>query len=192
MPALSVAGALDARLARPQAGGVAPGARTAYGLTRAAIRDNNPVVLLEPRALYGERENIEPGEESLIQLGIAETVREGSDVTLVALGQTVKVALDAEAAGSWSGEVIDLLSLMPWDKETVLSSVRRTGRLVVIEENQFTGGWGTEIASFVSWEGVRRLDGADTSHNGARRTGPLRTRVGATLPPFIAVRSPTS
>jgi pyruvate dehydrogenase E1 component beta subunit len=112
---------------------------------------------LEPRALYGERENVEPGEESIIEFGKAETVREGSDVTLVALGQTVKVALDAEAAGSWSGDVIDLLSLMPWDKEAVLASVRRTGRLVVVEENQFTGGWGTEIASYVSSAGFGDL-----------------------------------
>jgi pyruvate dehydrogenase E1 component beta subunit len=129
---------------------VASGARTAYGLTRAAIRDNNPVVILEPRALYGERENVEPGEDAIIELGTAETLREGTDVTLVTLGQTVHVGLDAEAAASWSAEVIDLRSLMPWDKEAILASVRRTGHLVVVEENQFTGGWGTEIASFVS------------------------------------------
>ena len=131
---------------------VSSGSRTAYGLTRAAIRDNNPVVLLEPRALYGERENVEPGEDAIIALGTAETARKGTDVTVVALGQTVRVALEAETAASWSGEVIDLLTLMPWDKETVLSSVRRTGRLVIVEENQFTGGWGTEIASYVSSE----------------------------------------
>jgi len=136
---------------------ISSGARTAYGLTKAAIRDNNPVVLLEPRVLYGEREDVQPGEESLIALGTAETVRPGSDVTIVALGQTVRVALEAETAGSWSGEVIDLLTLMPWDKETVLSSVRRTGRLVIVEENQFTGGWGTEIASYVSSEGFSDL-----------------------------------
>jgi pyruvate/2-oxoglutarate/acetoin dehydrogenase E1 component len=129
---------------------VASGARTAYGLTRAAIRDNNPVVLLEPRALYGEREDVEPGESSIIELGTAETLREGSDVTVVALGQTVHVALAAEASASWSGEVIDLRSLMPWDKEAIVASARRTGRLVIVEENQFTGGWGTEIASYVS------------------------------------------
>jgi acetoin:2,6-dichlorophenolindophenol oxidoreductase subunit beta len=131
---------------------VPSGARTAYGLTRAAIRDNNPVILLEPRVLYGERENVEPGDDAIIALGKAETAREGTDVTVVALGQTVRVSLEAEAAASWSGEVIDLLTLMPWDKETVLESVRRTGRLVIVEENQFTGGWGTEIASFVSSE----------------------------------------
>jgi pyruvate/2-oxoglutarate/acetoin dehydrogenase E1 component len=129
---------------------VTSGARTAYGLTRAAIRDNNPVVLLEPRALYGERENVEPGEESIIELGTAETLLGGTDVTVVSLGQTVHVALAAEAAASWSGEVIDLRSLMPWDKVAIVASARRTGRLVIVEENQFTGGWGTEIASYVS------------------------------------------
>ena len=129
---------------------VASGARTAYGLTRAAIRDNNPVVLLEPRALYGEREDVEPGEASIIELGTSETLRNGTDVTVVALGQTVHVALAAEASASWSGEVIDLRSLMPWDKEAIVASAKRTGRLVIVEENQFTGGWGTEIASYVS------------------------------------------
>lgn len=129
---------------------VASGARTAYGLTRAAIRDNNPVVLLEPRALYGEREDVEPGEASIIELGTSETLRNGTDVTVVALGQTVQVALAAEASASWSGEVIDLRSLMPWDKEAIVASAKRTGRLVIVEENQFTGGWGTEIASYVS------------------------------------------
>jgi pyruvate dehydrogenase E1 component beta subunit len=129
---------------------VASGARTAYGLTRAAIRDNNPVVLLEPRALYGEREDVEPGEASIIELGTAEILRDGTDVTVVALGQTLQVALAAEESASWSGEVIDLRSLMPWDKEAIVASAKRTGRLVIVEENQFTGGWGTEIASYVS------------------------------------------
>ena len=142
---------MDVGNARTQVGRVV---RSSYRVRvdEGGDRDNNPVVLLEPRALYGERENVEPG-ESIISLGVAETVRTGTDVTLVALGQTVKVALDAEAAGSaWSGDVIKLLTLMPWDKEAVLSSVRRTGRLVVVEENQFTGGWGTEIASYVASE----------------------------------------
>jgi pyruvate dehydrogenase E1 component beta subunit len=129
---------------------VASGARTAYGLTKAAIRDNNPVVILEPRALYGQRENVEVGEGSLIELGRAEVARTGTDVTIVTLGQTVAVALEAVDSASFSAEVIDLLTLMPWDHETVLDSVRRTGHLVIVEENQRTGGWGTEIASVVA------------------------------------------
>jgi pyruvate/2-oxoglutarate/acetoin dehydrogenase E1 component len=128
---------------------VASGARSAYGLTRAAIRDNNPVVILEPRSLYGEREDVDPGEQSIIELGTAEILREGADVTVLTLGQTVRVGLEATESASWSGEVMDLRSLMPWDKKAVIDSVRRTGHLVIVEENQYTGGWGTEIASHV-------------------------------------------
>ena len=128
---------------------VASGARSAYGLTRAAIRDDNPVVILEPRSLYGERENVDLGEQSIIELGTAETLRSGEDVTIVSLGQTVRVALEAAGSAPWNGEVLDLRTLMPWDKEAVISSVRRTGHLVIVEENQYTGGWGTEIAAHV-------------------------------------------
>jgi len=131
---------------------VASGARTAYGLTKAAIRDNNPVVLLEPRALYGQRENLEIGDEAIIELGTAQLARRGTDVTVVALGQTVGIALEAAEGAPWSAEVIDLLSLMPWDRATVLESVRRTRHLVLVEENQRSGGWGTEIASVVGAE----------------------------------------
>lgn len=136
---------------------VASGARTAYGLTKAAIRDNNPVVVLEPRTLYGQRENVEVGEESIIQLGRAEIPRAGTDVTIVALGQTVAVALEAADSAPFSAEVIDLLTLMPWDRATVLDSVGRTGHLVIVEENQRTGGWGTEIASVVATEAFAEL-----------------------------------
>lgn len=136
---------------------VASGARTAYGLTKAAIRDNNPVVILESRSLYGQRENLEPGEGSIINLGTSEVVRSGADLTIVALGQTVGIALEAADAAPWSAEVIDLLSLMPWDKETVIKSVRRTGHLVIVEENQRSGGWGTEVASVVGAEAFAEL-----------------------------------
>jgi pyruvate dehydrogenase E1 component beta subunit len=129
---------------------VASGARSAYGLVRAAVRDNGPVVVLEPRILYGEREEVELGEGSIAQLGRAEVLRSGDDVTLVALGQTVRSALQAAESASWSAEVIDLSTLQPWDKATVTESVRRTGRLVVVEENQYTGGWGTDIAAHVA------------------------------------------
>jgi pyruvate dehydrogenase E1 component beta subunit len=129
---------------------VASGARTAYGLTRAAIRDDNPVVILEPRSLYGEREDVEPGEDAIIRLGTAEILCSGTDVTLVTLGQTVRVGLEVAVTAPWSAEVLDLRSLMPWDKEAVIESVRHTGHLVIVEENQYTGGWGTEIAAYVA------------------------------------------
>lgn len=132
---------------------VPSGARSAYGLTKAAIRDDDPVIVLEPRALYGQREDFEPNEDAVIPLGRGQVVSKGPDLTLVGLGQTVGVALAAQASSeAWSAEVIDLRTLMPWDKDLVLASVARTGRLVTVEENQFTGGWGTEIVSFVSSE----------------------------------------
>src|ERR1035438_1922480 len=81
---------------------VASGARSAYGLTRAAIRDDTPVVILEPRSLYGQRENVEPGEESIIELGTADILRTGNDVTIITLGQTVRVGLEAADSAPWS------------------------------------------------------------------------------------------
>lgn len=130
---------------------VASGARCAYGLTKAAIRDMEPVVVLEPRSLYGRREDFQPGEDSVISLGVGEVLHPGDDVTVVALGQTVGVALEAaEAATGWSAEVIDMRTLMPWDRDIVQASVSKTHRLVLVEENQLTGGWGGEIVSYVA------------------------------------------
>jgi pyruvate dehydrogenase E1 component beta subunit len=129
---------------------VASGPASAYGLVRAAVRDDGPVVLLEPRALYGERGEVEPGEDAVAELGRGQVLRSGDDVTLVGLGQTVNIALAAAEVAGFSAEVIDLATLQPWDAETVMGSVRRTGRLVLVEENQYTGGWGTTIASHVS------------------------------------------
>lgn len=143
---------------------VASGSRSAYGLTKAAIRDEDPVVVLEPRPLYGRREDFEPNEDAIVPLGVGEVLREGADLTVVALGQTVGIALEAaEASKEWSAEVIDLRTLMPWDKELVRASVAKTRRLVTVEENQFTGGWGTEIVSYV----------ATTAH-GDLRAPPIR------------------
>jgi pyruvate/2-oxoglutarate/acetoin dehydrogenase E1 component len=129
---------------------VASGARTAYGLTKAAIRDDDPVVVLEPRSLYGRREDFEPNEQAIAVLGKGEVVKKGSDVTVVALGQTVASALEAAESSGWSGEVIDLRTIQPWDRDIVTASVAKTGKLVTVEENQFTGGWGSDIVSYVA------------------------------------------
>lgn len=126
--------------------------RTAYGLIRAAIRDDDPVVFLEPRVLYGEREDLEPSDSGILRLGQAEVVEAGDDVTLVALGQTVHIARAASEAAEWSADVIDLLSLQPWDRRTVFESVARTGRLVTVEENPRSGGWGADIVAAVAEE----------------------------------------
>lgn len=125
---------------------------SAYGLLRAAIRDDNPVIFLEPRALYGVKEEFEPGEAALIPLGRASIVRAGGDLSIVALGRMVAVAVEAAdllAAEGISCEVIDLQTILPWDHDAVSASLSRTGRLLTVEENPLTGGWGTDIASFV-------------------------------------------
>ncbi|RDI74392.1 Pyruvate/2-oxoglutarate dehydrogenase complex dehydrogenase (E1) component [Gaiella occulta] len=139
---------------------VCSGAQSAYGLLRSAIRDDNPVVFLEPKALYGEREEVVTGDEGIIPLGVAATKRAGDDVTLVTLGQMVGVSLRAAAAleSRVSVEVIDLQTLLPWDHAAVLASVARTRRLVVVEENPFTGGWGTEIVAHVASQLHGQLD----------------------------------
>lgn len=136
---------------------VASGARTAYGLLRAAIRDDNPVVVLEPRVLYGAREECPTGESAVLPLGVAEVLTSGSDVTVVALGQMVGVALEAAEKSSVSMEVLDLRTLVPWDRERVLESVSKTGRLVTVEESPASWGWGTEIASYVGSHLFREL-----------------------------------
>ncbi|TDE09950.1 alpha-ketoacid dehydrogenase subunit beta [Jiangella asiatica] len=131
---------------------VASGPQTAYGLLRAAVRDDDPVVVLEPRRLYGGRAEVVTGDDGIIALGSAEVRTAGDDVTLVALGGTVPVAQEAADGAGWGAEVVDLRTLVPWDVATVLDSVRRTGRLVVVEEGPFSGGWGTEIAARVASE----------------------------------------
>lgn len=130
---------------------VASGARSAYGILRSAIRDPNPVILLEPRTLYGQREEFEPSDEGLLPLGEAEVLMDGEDLTIVALGQMVRTALAAaESTDGWSAEIIDLRTLVPWDRGRIIDSVRRTGHLVLIEENPYTGGWGAQIAAYVA------------------------------------------
>jgi pyruvate dehydrogenase E1 component beta subunit len=132
---------------------VPSGPKSAYGLLRSAIQSDDPVIVIEPKALYGTRGEVTLGVEGLIPLGQAEVVRSGSDVTIVGLGNTVSTALGAaEGAPGWDAEVIDLLTIAPWDRTTVLESVARTKRLVVVEEGPWTGGWSSEIADHVSAE----------------------------------------
>lgn len=131
---------------------VPSGPATAYGLTRAAIRDDDPVVVLEPRILYAARGEVTLGDEWIIPLGVADSLSHGDDVTIVALGQTVSTAIAAANGADWTAEVIDLRTLVPWDRDRVCDSVARTGRLVLVEESPYSGGWGTEIAAHVAGE----------------------------------------
>ncbi len=136
---------------------VASSPRTAYGLIRAAIQDPDPVVLLEPRVLYATRGDVEVGDDHVIELGTAEVLAEGEDVTIVALGTMVGVAQQAADEADWSAEIIDLRTLIPWDEDAVLESVARTGRLVIVEESPWSGGWGTEVAAKVAAKGFGSL-----------------------------------
>lgn len=121
----------------------------AYGLLKAAIRDDDPVLFIEHRGLYTTKGEL-PEEEFLEPLGVARTVREGSDVTLVAWLRAVQWAeetADRLAEAGISAHVIDLRSLQPWDIEAVEDSARRTGHVAIIHEAIRTGGLGGEIAA---------------------------------------------
>jgi acetoin:2,6-dichlorophenolindophenol oxidoreductase subunit beta len=131
------------------------------GLMAAAIRDEDPVIVCEHKALFAEKGEVPEGEH-VVPLGQAAVVREGSDVTLVALAAMVPRALAAAerlaADHGVDAEVIDLRSLIPLDAQTILRSVAKTSRLFTIEENPRVGGWGAEIVSLVADEGFYSLD----------------------------------
>jgi pyruvate/2-oxoglutarate/acetoin dehydrogenase E1 component len=121
--------------------------QSAYSLLRAAIQDPNPVVVLEPRIIYAERGNVDTSIIAVI--GKAHTRQSGSDLTIVATGQMVNIAEQAIAKSGVSADLIDLQTIVPWDRETVRASVKKTGRLIVVEESPLSGGWGSEIIADV-------------------------------------------
>jgi len=126
----------------------------AKGLLKSAIRDENPVVFLEHRLLYGQTGPI-GDEESVIPLGRADVKRRGNDITLVATGRTVALALNAAerlAAEGMHAEVIDPRTLKPLDRDTIFESVRKTSRAVVITDACRTCGFGSELAATISGE----------------------------------------
>lgn len=125
-------------------------AQSAYSLLRAAIQDPDPVFVLEPRILYAERGEVDIAQ--IATLGKARIDREGSALTIVSLGQMVKISRDAIAASGVDAELIDLATIVPWDRKAVLNSVKKTGRLIVIEESPQSGGWGSEIVALVTGE----------------------------------------
>jgi pyruvate dehydrogenase E1 component beta subunit len=131
------------------------------GLLAAAVRDPDPVIVCEHKALFATKGEVPEGEH-VVPLGEAAIVREGSDVTIVALAAMVPRAL--EAAGRLqeehgiSAEVIDLRTLIPLDAQAILRSVEKTSRLFTVEENPRALGWGAEIASIVADEGFYSLD----------------------------------
>lgn len=124
-----------------------------YGLLRSAIQSNDPVVVLEHKALYGERSDVVRGADGLVSIGKALKVSSGDDFTMVSVGRSLLTAKTAlESQSDWTADLIDLQTMIPWDKEAVLKSVARTKRLVIVEENSWSGGWGHEVANVVNSE----------------------------------------
>jgi pyruvate/2-oxoglutarate/acetoin dehydrogenase E1 component len=142
----------------------------AKGLLKSAIRSDNPVVYLEHKALYGMKGEVPDGEH-LVPIGKADIKRAGTDVTVVAWTTLVHRSLEAAEQLALEGisvEVIDPRGVRPLDMDTIIASVKRTGRLVIAHEAPKTGGAGTEVAAIVAEEAIeylaapiRRVAGAD-------------------------------
>ncbi len=135
-------------------------ARDAKGLLKAAIRDDDPVFFIEHKLLYLERGAV-PEEEEVIPIGVAEVKKEGKDLTIVAtssmVGKSLVAAEELEKEGVRC-EVIDPRTLFPLDTETILASVRKTGRLLITHEAVQRCGWGAEIAALAAKEAFDYLD----------------------------------
>lgn len=132
----------------------------AKGLLLASIRDEDPVIFLEPTRLYRAGRQEIPEEPYEVPLGAAKIVREGEDLTIVAWGAMIPVAQKASETVEHESvfpEVIDLRTLAPWDRETVLQSVKRTGRLLVVHEAPKTCGLGAEIAAHIAERAIYEL-----------------------------------
>jgi 2-oxoisovalerate dehydrogenase E1 component beta subunit len=142
---------------------VAPStAYDAKGLIRAAIRDDDPVIFLEHKALYRRVKEELPAEPYTVPIGKARVAREGTSLTIVTYGAMVWTALEAAetlaAADGASVEVVDLRTLLPLDRETVLASVKKTARVLLLHEDTRTGGMAGELAASISESVFEYLD----------------------------------
>ncbi|OFY86346.1 MAG: pyruvate dehydrogenase [Bacteroidetes bacterium RIFCSPLOWO2_12_FULL_35_15] len=132
----------------------------AKGLLKSAIRDNDPVIFMESEQMYGEKGEVPEG-EYLIPIGVADIKREGKDVTIVSFGKIIKQAIGAAIELEKEGisvEIIDLRTIRPIDYATIISSVKKTNRLVIVEEAWPLGAIATEVAFKVQKEAFDYLD----------------------------------
>src|SRR5437016_4013447 len=132
----------------------------AKGLLKAAIREDNPVVVFEDKMMFAVEGPV-PEEEYVVPLGVADVKREGEDITLVATSSMVYVALDAAeqlAEDGVSAEVVDPRTLVPLDRETIVASARKTGRAIVIDEGHRSYGVGAELAALIAEDAFYDLD----------------------------------
>ena len=140
----------------------------AKGLLAAALAGDDPVIFLEPKVLYRAIREDVPTDHYTIPIGRARVRAEGTDATIVSYGAMVPICLEAANSSEASVEVIDLRTLFPWDRETVLRSVRKTGRLLVVQEPQGSAGVASDVAAVVASEAIydlsapiRRVTGYD-------------------------------
>jgi pyruvate/2-oxoglutarate/acetoin dehydrogenase E1 component len=133
----------------------------AKGLLTAAIRDPDPVVVLEPKLIYRTERGEVPEGEHLVPLGKARLAREGDDVTLVAYGAMVPLCLGAAEAleDEAAAEVLDLRTLKPLDEEALLASAAKTGRVVIVQEAPRVAGFGAEVAAVLAEKAILDLRG---------------------------------
>jgi 2-oxoisovalerate dehydrogenase E1 component beta subunit len=135
----------------------------AKGLLKSAIRDNNPVVYFEHKRLYRSIKEDLPEGEFLVPLGVAEVRQPGRDLSIITYGGTVHQSLDAarivEKEDGLSVEVLDLRTLLPLDRDAILATARKTGKVLVVHEDRLTGGFGGEIAALVAEYAFESLDG---------------------------------
>jgi 2-oxoisovalerate dehydrogenase E1 component len=130
----------------------------AKGLLNEAFNDPNPVLFFEHKALYRSLTGLVPEEYYALPFGVARTVRPGQAVSVIAYGMAVHWALEAVAALGVDAEIIDLRTLVPLDRASIIASVRKTGRAVVFHEDVMTGGFGADIAAMIADECFAWLD----------------------------------
>jgi pyruvate/2-oxoglutarate/acetoin dehydrogenase E1 component len=134
----------------------------AKGLLKAAIRHNDPVIFFEHKLLYRRLKGVVPEEEYLLPIGKADVKRQGEDVTVVATGAMVHEALAAADVlakeEGISAEVVDPRTLLPLDTETILRSVEKTSRVIIVHEAPVTGGFGAEVAAIIAEKALESLD----------------------------------
>ncbi len=158
----------------------------ALGLLRTAVQDDNPILFAEHALLYGVRGEV-PEERYEVPFGKASVRRQGDDITIVAYSKMTQVALEAaeilESTRGRQAEVIDLRTLRPFDIETVVKSVKRTNRAIVVEETWRTGGFAAEIACSIQEEAFDYLDGPVARVGGADVPIPYASKLEAAAIP---------
>jgi 2-oxoisovalerate dehydrogenase E1 component beta subunit len=135
----------------------------AKGLLKAAIRDNNPIVYFEHKRLYRSVKEDIPEGDFITPIGVAEVRQQGRDLSIITYGGTVHQCLDAarivDKEDGLSIEVLDLRTLLPLDREAILATARKTGKVLIVHEDRVTGGFGGEVAAIIAENAFDSLDG---------------------------------